>query len=106
MRAGVVEALLNVEDFEARAVRVEVGDVHRVAVPEAGRVEALAVVVDHARAVDDLVPAVAVDVGDAEVVIALPAVVCDCLRRVAVESPALRELCRRASPTRRAPMRV
>ena len=40
-----------------------VGEVHRVAVAEAGRVQPLAVVVDHARAVDDLVLAVAVDVG-------------------------------------------
>ena len=44
----------------------------RVAVPEAGRVIPLAVVVDHAVAVDDLVPAVAVHVAD-EVVISLPA---------------------------------
>src|SRR5215475_16209634 len=59
---------------------------HRVAVPEAGRVKPLAVVVDHARAVDDLVPAVAVHVADAEVVIALPRVAHISLLR-AVESP-------------------
>ena len=85
MRAGVVESLLNVEDFEAGPRRVEVGKMQRVAVPEAGRVKPFAVVVDHARAVDDLV-SVAVHVADAEVVISLPRVAFIAFVR-AVESP-------------------
>ena len=42
--------------------------------PEPGRVPPLAVAADHARAVDDLVLAVAVHVADADAVVALPAV--------------------------------
>src|SRR5262245_25280242 len=91
MRPGVIESLLDVEDFEAGPRRVEIGKMQRVAVAEAGRVKPLAVVVDHARAVNDLVPAVAVHVADAEVVIALPRVALISLLR-AVERPGARQL--------------
>src|SRR5215475_3484170 len=64
---------------------------HRVAVPQAGRVKSLAVVVNHACAVDDLVSAVAVHVADAEVVIPLSAVALIAFVR-AVESPYARQL--------------
>jgi hypothetical protein len=47
--------------------------VHGVAVEQLGAPQALAVVVDRHRAVDDLVAAIAVDVGDAELVVALAA---------------------------------
>ena len=63
--------LVDAEDFEAGPRRVEVADVERVAVPQAGGEEPLAVVVDDHRPVDDLVLAVAVDVGDAEAVVPL-----------------------------------
>src|SRR5262249_47849319 len=91
MHAGVIESLLYVEDFEAGPRRIEVGKMHRVAVPEAGRVKPLAVVVNHASAVYDLVPAVAVHVADAEVVIALPRVAFISFVS-AVESPHARQL--------------
>src|SRR5262245_12910377 len=64
---------------------------HGVAVPQAGRVKSLAVVVNHACAVDDLVSAVAVHVADAEVVIPLSAVALIAFVR-AVESPYARQL--------------
>src|SRR5215467_8530079 len=91
MHAGVIESLLYVEYFEAWPRRVEVGKMHRVAMPEAGRVKPLAVVVNHARAIDDLVPAVAVHVADAEVMIALPRVAFISFVS-AVESPHARQL--------------
>ena len=54
-------------------VGIEVADVHGVAVAEAGVPQPGAVVVDGHRAVDDLVAAVGVDVGDGQLVVALPA---------------------------------
>ena len=62
------------EDLETRAGRIEVGDVHRVPVPETRGVQAGAVIVDRGGAVDDLVLAVGVHVGDDELMIALPGV--------------------------------
>src|SRR5262249_26242608 len=91
MHAGVIESLLDVEDFEAGPRRVEVGKMHRVAVPKAGRVKPLAVVVNHAGAVYDLVPAVAVHVAYAEIVIALSRVAFISFVS-AVESPHARQL--------------
>src|SRR5262245_11230404 len=91
MRPGVIEPLLDVEDFEAGSRGIEIGKMHRVAVAQTGRVKTLAVVVDHACAVDDLVPAVAVHVADAEVVISLAAVAFIAFVR-AVESPHARQL--------------
>src|SRR5215468_5999961 len=91
MRPGRIKALLDVEDFKTGPRGIEIGEMHRVAVPEAGRVKPLAIVVNHARAVDDLVPAVAVHVADAEVVIALAAVTFIALV-CAVEGPQARQL--------------
>ena len=62
---------MDAEHFEAGPRGIEIADVQRVAVAKAGREEALAVVVDDHRAVDDLVAAVAVDVGDGQAVVAL-----------------------------------
>ena len=79
-------ALVHGEDLQAGPVRVDVGDVHGVAVAEPGRrpgrgaalgqggeraVQQAAVVVDGGGAVDDLLLAVAVHVGGAERVEAL-----------------------------------
>ena len=62
VRAG---ALVRLEHLQPRPIGVHVGHVERVAVAEAGGIEAGAVVVDGRRAVDDLVLAVAVHVADA-----------------------------------------
>jgi hypothetical protein len=62
--------LVDAEHLQPGAVRIQVGEVQRVAVAEARRVEPPAVVVDHAGAVHDLVPAVAVHVGHRQPVIA------------------------------------
>jgi len=62
--------------------------VHSIAVAETGGVLAGTVVVDAATAVDDLVVAVAIDVADAQVVVAL-AGVAGVAAVVAVEEPAL-----------------
>ena len=80
------------EHLQAGPVRVEVADVQRVAVAEAGGVEPLAVVVDRHGAVDDLVLAVAVHVGDGQVVVALAREVRLPGRRRGVERPARRQL--------------
>jgi hypothetical protein len=99
VRARVVEALLYVEDFEPRPPGVEVGEVQRVAVAEARRIEPLPVVVDDGGAVDDLVAAVRVHVADGEVVVALPAERLVARRAVfAVERPDARELPRAPVP--------
>ena len=83
---------MDVEDFQARAVGIDVGKVDGVAVTQARRVEPFAVVVDHAGPVDDLVLAVAVDVADAQVVVPLAAVrPIAGSAVVAVEGPDVRE---------------
>ena len=64
-------ALVDAEDLEAGSRRDHVADVHRVAVPQPGREQSRAVVVHDHRAVDDLVLAVGIDVGNREIVIAL-----------------------------------
>ena len=71
MPTSAADVFVNVEDLEPRMRGIEIGKVHRVAVAEAGGPQSLAVVVDAHRAVDDLVPPVAIDIADAEVVIAL-----------------------------------
>src|SRR5215475_2823626 len=91
MRPGVIESLLDIEDLKTRSRGIEVGKMHRVAMPKAGRIKPLAIVVNHARAVDNLVPAVAVHVADAEVMIALAAIAFIAFVR-AVESPQARQL--------------
>ena len=84
--AGV---LVDLPHFQPRVVGIEIAHVHRVAVPEAGAVHELAVVVDGARAFDDLVEAVAVDVSGGQIVVAL-AEALD-VRRSGVVVPALLE---------------
>ena len=80
---------MNAEDFQPRSIGIHVGNVQRVAVAEAGGVEPLAVAANATGAVDDVVAAVAIDVGDAEAVIALTAIVAIAGRAVvAVERPA------------------
>ena len=63
--------LVHVEDLQARAVGQQVGQMDGVAMSEAHAVEQPAVVVAGRRAPDDLVLAVAVDIGDGEVVVAV-----------------------------------
>ena len=77
--------------LQARTCRVQVADVHCVAVEQAGAPQALAVVIDGHRAVDDLVTAIAIDVGDAQLVVALAAEGF-VAGRGAVEQPALGQL--------------
>ena len=79
--------------FQTGPIGVQVGNMHGVAVTAAGRVEPLAVVIDDAGAVNDLILAVAIDVGDGELVVALSAVFLVAGRAVvAVKHPAFREL--------------
>ena len=60
-----------VEDFQSRTVRQVVGQVHRIAVAKAHTIEHLTIIVAGSRSPDDLVLAVAIDVGNADVVIAI-----------------------------------
>ncbi len=67
----LAEAFLDVEDLEAGVGVVEIRHVEGVAVAPAGGVETGAVVVDDHGAIDDLVAAVVVHVGDGEGMVAL-----------------------------------
>ena len=67
----VARVFVDVENLEARPVGIHVGHMRRIAVAEASRINRFAVVVDAHGAVNDLVLPVAIDVGDAEVVVAL-----------------------------------
>ena len=60
----------------------------RIAVTDAGGIEALAVIVDAHLAVDDFVFAVTIDIGDSEVVVALASELF-IAGRVGIEGPAL-----------------
>ena len=66
---GVIEAdrvsfvFVYRKDFQPRAIRIHVADVHRVAMAEPGGVKALAIVVNNHRVVDDFVLAVRINVG-------------------------------------------
>src|SRR5262249_16863547 len=89
----VPRTFVDVEDFEARVIGVDVREVERIAVPQARGVKPLAVIVDGAGAVDDLVPAVAVDVAHAQVVVPLAAIGAMARRPiVAIEGPDPSEL--------------
>ena len=85
-------ALVADPDLQFRAAGDHGAEVHRVAVAQAVAVQARAVVVDAAGAVDDLVTAVAVHIGGAQVVVALA--IPGGQRRIAVriEEPAQLEL--------------
>jgi hypothetical protein len=65
---------MDIKDFQAGSVWIDVGKVDGVAVSQARRVEAFAIVVDHAGPVHDLILAVAINVADAQVVVPLAAV--------------------------------
>jgi len=78
-------------DFLARSVRIHVRQVQGVPMPETRGVEALAVVVDGAGAVSDLVAPVAVHVARDDGVGSLSGVTA-VSRRVGVEKPPLRQL--------------
>src|SRR5690606_7026855 len=56
------------EDLQPRTLGIVVSGDHRIAVTESDGVKALAVVVDGHRAVNDLVPAVGIDVADGKIV--------------------------------------
>src|SRR4051812_25138654 len=68
---GVLRILVDGEHFEPGPVRIEIGNMNRVTVTEAGRIKSLAVRSDGARAVDDVVFSVTIHVGDAQAVISL-----------------------------------
>src|SRR5665647_1524433 len=88
--AGTAHALVHGVHLQAVAVRVEVADVHGVAVTEPGVVEARPVVVDRHGAEHDLVEGVAVHVRHGQLVVALPLPVAADL--VGVEHPAQAEV--------------
>ena len=88
-QVGTVAAvLMAVPHLQAGALRVESHEVDGVAVPHAGVVEPAAIVIDGHGAVCDFVASVAVHVGHAEVVVALPGIVGP-LWLVGVEGPAV-----------------
>jgi hypothetical protein len=94
----LVEALLDGDDLKAGIGRFKVADMQRVAVTPAGGVEAGAVVVDDRGAVDDLVAAVVVHVGDAQLVVTLAPVLFVARGAViGIEDPARGQLSRRQS---------
>ena len=91
---GVFRVFVDIEDFETGTVRIEVGDVHGVTVTELGGVARSTITVDTHGTVDDFVAAIAVDVGDADAVVALAAVGIGAVGGavfIAVEEPALGE---------------
>jgi len=63
---GLRGCLVNHENLQSRKGRIKDGDVQGVAVPEASRVEALTVMIHAHGAIDDLVLAVAIHVGNAQ----------------------------------------
>src|SRR5690606_18600138 len=71
MHAGVVEPLLNIEDFEAGTLGVEIGDMQCIAMTKSGRMQTLTIVVNDTGAVNDFIPTVAIYIGNANVVVAL-----------------------------------
>ena len=81
------DILVHPEFFQPRPGRIEIADMHGVAVAQAAAPQALAVIVERHRSVDHLVAAVAIDIGDGELVIALTAETLIARRR-AVEQPA------------------
>ena len=68
---GWLGRLVDVEDFQARSVRVDVGEMDGVAVPQTGVIERLSIMIETHRSIDDLVFAVVVDVAHAQIMIAL-----------------------------------
>ena len=91
---GVFRVFVDSEDFETGTIRIEVGDVHGVTVTELGGVARSTITVDTHGTVDDFVAAIAVDVGDADAVVALAAVGIGAVGGavfIAVEEPALGE---------------
>nr|GEU28687.1 hypothetical protein [Tanacetum cinerariifolium] len=84
--AVVLDLFVGAEFFQSRAGGIEVAHGHRIAMLEAGTPQALAVVVDRHGAVDDFILAVAIDVGHAQLVVALAAELF-VARRAAVEGP-------------------
>lgn len=70
-RARIIESLLNVEHFETGPIGIEIGDVQCIAVAQSRRVQSATVIVDRRRTINDLVAPVAVNIRNAQVVIAL-----------------------------------
>ena len=62
----IVLVFLNGKHLEPRTVGVDVGQMHRVAVPQPRGVQPGAIVVDNHSLIDDLVPTISIHVGDAE----------------------------------------
>src|SRR5262245_59035793 len=71
---GVGPIAVGLEHCQARTLWVDVAEVHGVAVAQPGGVQALSIRTDDAGSVNDVVLAVAVHVADAEVVVALAAI--------------------------------
>src|SRR5688572_25341197 len=98
--AGVVKPFLNVINLESGTIGIEIRNVQRVTVSEARRIESLAIVIEYHRSKDDLVPSVCIDIGDTQLVIALPAIFAVRLIRIAVEHPSARQLSTAKVPRR------
>ena len=63
--------LVDRKNFQPGAIRVDIGEVHGVPMPQARRVEPRPVMIDRTRSVNDLVVSVAVHVTHAQVVVSL-----------------------------------
>src|SRR5262249_51677719 len=95
VRTVARRAFVRLEDFESGTVGIHIRHMERVPVPPARREKPGPVVIDGAGAVHNLVSSVAVNVADAEVVIALSApggVWVRCAGVARVESPDVGEL--------------
>ncbi len=62
---------MNVKHFQARPVRVQIAQVHGIAMAQTRVIKGRSIIVDRAGPVDDLVLAVAIHVADAEIVVSL-----------------------------------
>ena len=89
MCTRIIEPFLNIEDLKPRTIRVEVRYMQSVTMTKPCRMKALSIVVEDHRTEDDLVPAVRIDVGNAQIVVALAAEFTVLFARIAVKDPAL-----------------
>src|SRR5580692_2522023 len=64
--------LVDVEHFQPRSIGVDVREVKRVAVTQTRRVETGAIIVNTTGSIDDLIPAVIIDVADTQIMVPLP----------------------------------
>ena len=68
---AILASLVNLEDFQSRTIRIVVGHMDGIAVSEACAIEQTSVIVKRCRSPDDLITAVAVDIGYRHIVVAV-----------------------------------